>query len=68
MSISFEKLFAVMESRGVNKNYLRKNGIHANTVDRLLKNKSVNSDIIDRLCAILDCQPGDIMEYTPDEE
>jgi DNA-binding Xre family transcriptional regulator len=42
-------------------------GIHAATVDRLKHNMSVNTEIIDRLCKILDCQPGDIMEYVPDD-
>lgn len=67
MAISFNKLFELLSKRGLNKNYLRKNGFHANTVDRLIKNQSVNSDIIDRLCRLLDCQPGDIMEYIKDE-
>lgn len=68
MSISFDKLFIRMKESGINKAYLRKHGIHANTVDRLIKNESVNSDILDRLCKILSCQPGDIMEYIPDDE
>lgn len=68
MSISFEKLEAIMEMRGINKNYIRTHGIYAATVDRLKHNKSVNTDIINRLCKILDCQPRDIMEYVPDEE
>lgn len=63
MSISFRKLFILMDEKGINKSYLRKNGIHANTVDRLIHNESVNSEIIDRLCKLLNCQPGDIMEY-----
>lgn len=57
-----------MEMRGINKNYFRTHGIYAATVDRLKHNKSVNTDIINRLCKILDCQPGDIMEYVPNEE
>lgn len=67
MSISFEKLESVMQDRNINKNYLRTHGIHAATVDRLKHNMSVNTEIIDRLCKILDCQPGDIMEYVPDD-
>ena len=36
------------------------------TVDSLVKNRSVTVDTILRLCEILDCQPGDIMEYVKD--
>lgn len=24
-------------------------------------------DVLDRICAVLDCQPGDIMEYIPEK-
>jgi DNA-binding Xre family transcriptional regulator len=30
--------------------------------------KPVSLTVIDRLCAALDCQPGDIVEYVPDKE
>ena len=36
----------------------------------ILKNgraRAVRFDTLDRICRILDCQPGDILEYTPDE-
>jgi putative transcriptional regulator len=28
----------------------------------------IDTRTIERLCAVLDCQPGDIMEYVPDEQ
>ena len=28
---------------------------------------NVDTRTIERLCAMLDCQPGDIMEYLPEE-
>jgi len=37
-------------------------------VDRLVKNKNVNTSTIVRLCEILDCQPNDIMECEPFEK
>lgn len=68
MAILFDKLFLVLKNSGHNKAFLRSNGIHADSVNRMLKNKSVNTEIIDRICTLLNCQPGDIMEYIPDEE
>lgn len=68
MAIRYDKLFQVLDSKNMNKNYLRKNGIHANTVDRLIHNQSINTDVLNRICRLLNCQPGDILEYVPDEE
>ena len=36
----------------------------------ILKNgkaKAVRVETLNRICAALDCQPGDILEYRPDE-
>jgi len=37
----------------------------------ILKNnkaKAIRFSTLEALCKALDCQPGDILEYTPDEE
>lgn len=65
--ISYERLFELMERKGVKKIDLRKAGISPTIVDRLVKGTDVNTSTIRRLCEILDCQPGDIMEYEPDQ-
>ena len=36
------------------------------TLAKLSKGQAVNSEIIERICAALSCQPGDIMEFLPD--
>lgn len=66
MGISYNRLFVLMEAKGVKKFDLRKLGISPTIVDRLVKNSDVNTSTISRLCQLLDCQPGDIMEYVPD--
>ena len=68
MSMSYSRLFKLLESKGLNKSFLRNNGIHANTVDRLIHNKSVNTDILDRICKLLGCRIEDIVEYVPDDK
>ncbi|MCC8025665.1 MAG: helix-turn-helix transcriptional regulator [Clostridium sp.] len=68
MPVSYDKLFALMESKGIKKIDLRLNfQLNPKTVDSLTKNKSVTVDTIMKLCEILNCQPGDILEYVPDE-
>lgn len=37
----------------------------------ILKNgkaKAIKIETLDKICRALDCQPGDILEYLPDEE
>ena len=68
MPISYSKLFALLESKGHSSTYwLRQNGVHPATVNKLRKNERVNTDTISLLCQLLNCQPGDIMEYVEDE-
>ena len=64
MPVSYEKLFTIMNERGVKKVDLRnKYKINPKTVDSLVNNRSVTVDTIMTLCEIFDCQPGDLMEY-----
>lgn len=64
MPIKYGKLFSMLESRGHSATYwLRQNGVHPATVNKLRKNERVNTDTIAFLCRLLNCQPGDIMEY-----
>ena len=68
MPVSYDKLFDLMAQRGIKKIDLRtKYKLNPKTVDSLTKNKSVTVDTIMTLCEIFDCQPGDLMEYVPDE-
>lgn len=67
MAINYKKLFALMEQKKIKKYHLRQQGIHAAVMDKLVKNKNVDITTIDKLCKLLDCQPGDILEYIPDE-
>lgn len=64
MSISYKKLFKLMQDRGIKKANLR-NDYHINhkVISSLVHDRSVTVSSIMRLCEILDCQPGDIMEY-----
>ncbi len=68
MSIQYEKLFDLLKEKGYSSTYwLRQNGLHAATVEKLKKNERVNTDTINSICKLLNCQPGDILEYVPDK-
>lgn len=61
--IDFSKLWTVMDKKELNKQWLKNNGIHSNTVAKLTKNENVTCEVICNLCRLLNCQPGQIMEY-----
>ena len=42
--------------------------LSSSTIDRLRKNKPLNTTTINDLCRILDCRVEDVMEYRPSEE
>lgn len=68
MPVSYAKLFELMAQKDIKKIDLRtKYKLNPKTVDSLTKNKSVTVDTIMSLCEILDCQPGDLMEYVKAE-
>lgn len=66
--IDFSRLWNVLDKKNLNKQWLRNNGIHANTMSKLTKNENVTCEVICNVCGLLDVQPGDIMEYVPEEK
>ena len=46
----------------------RLSGINKNTLYAIYNNKSkrIDLDVIDRICATLNCTPGDLIQYIPD--
>lgn len=65
--LNYTKLWILLENRGMKKTDL-KEVISGSTLAKLGKNETISSDIIEKLCKFLKCQPGDIMEYIDDEQ
>ena len=61
--VDFSKLWLYLEKKGYNKQYLRDNGIHGNTISKLTKNENVNCEVLAKLCYILKCDIKNICEY-----
>ncbi|MBP2631630.1 MAG: putative transcriptional regulator [Firmicutes bacterium] len=69
MTISYKKLFHLLIDKGIKDSDLRKlSGISAPTMAKIKQDKIIQTDIINKICAALDCQPGDIMEYVPERK
>ncbi len=69
MPIEYKKLFALMKAKGLTTYRIREDNIISQSALTAIKNgKSVTVDTIAKLCAALDCQPGDILEYVPEDK
>ena len=67
--IVYNKLWGKMKEKGVSQYQLIKNyGFSTGQLDRLRKNGNINSYTLNTLCAILDCDVGDIAEYVRDDK
>lgn len=63
--ITFKKLLLLMDKKGIKKFDLRKAGINPTILDKAINGTgNIDTRTIDKLCYHLQCQPGDIMEYT----
>jgi len=69
MSIKYDKLITLMQKKGVTSYTVKKdNLIGQATFKKIKEGGDIDTRTIAKLCALLDCQPGDIMEYVPDDK
>ena len=62
--IVFDKLWKTMKEKGVSTYKLREEcGIDSKTVRRLKANENIETKTLDKLCAVLGCELGEIAEY-----
>lgn len=64
--MKYYRLFDLLARRGMKKTDLLR-VVSSPTLAKLSKGESVTTDILCKICAALDCQPGDIMEYQKEE-
>ena len=70
MPISYQKLFELLKEKGWTTYKIRKEKLIGQGTLTALKNGTggLDSKTISRPCEILECQPGDLMEYVPDNQ
>ena len=67
--IVYDKLWQTMKNKGITQYALiNQYNVSAGQLSRLRKNQNISSHPINTLCDILDCQPGDLMEYIREED
>ena len=69
MRISYNKLWKLLIDKGMKKVELRDAAnISSGTLAKLGKNESVTTDVLVRICHVLNCDIGDIMEVLPEQK
>lgn len=65
MPFKYDKLFSLLKEKGYTSYRIRKENIISQAALTKMKNGEGNIDTrtLERLCSVLKCQPGDIMEY-----
>ena len=64
MAISYDKLWKSLIDKKMNKTQLKETaGISTNAVAKLGRNESVSLDTLEKICKMLQCNIGDIVEF-----
>ncbi len=65
--IKYDRLWKTLESRGISGNSFYKDyGVSKGQISRLKQNKYVSTHTLARICALLECDITDILEYEYD--
>lgn len=70
MPIIYRKLAVLLKDKGLTEYKLKRDKVAGGaTLDKIFGRSEghVDTKTIESLCKYLDCQPGEIMEYVPDE-
>lgn len=63
MGLTYKKLWKLLIDKGLNKTQLRlKTGMSQATLAKLSKGENVTTDVLERICKVLECDIGDILE------
>ena len=68
MKISYNKLWKILIDRKMNNTDLReKTKMGSNTMAKLGRDETISMDVMLRICEVLNCDVGDIMEVLPED-
>ncbi len=68
MAISYNKLWKILIDKKMSRADLRKAAeIAPNTMTKMRRDEPVHLNILERICMVLDCNFGDIVDYFKEE-
>ena len=63
LEISYNKLWKLLIDKGMNKTQLgAASGVSSSTISKMGKNEQISMDSMLKICKVLDCDIGDIVE------
>ena len=69
MAASYKKLWKLLIDRDMKKKDLRElTKLSSSTIAKMTKNETVSTDVLIKICEVLNCDVGDIMEIVPDSK
>lgn len=68
MIIYNKNIMNELKSKGYSSYRLRSEKILSEKVMTDIRNNKVTMATLNRVCHLLDCQPGDILQYVPDDK
>jgi len=67
MPIKYDKLIKLMQDNGITSYTLKKDKIIGQaTYKKIMEGGDIDTRTIAKMCELLNCQPGDILEYIPE--
>lgn len=66
--LKYKDVLKQLKENGYSTYYLSKNKIMGNSKIQNIRENKVDAKTINQICQLLNCQPGDILEYISDEE
>ena len=67
MKASYKKLWKLLVDKDMSKGDLHKaTGLSSSTMTKLRKNEDVSMEALRKICLVLDCNIGDIVEFVRD--
>ena len=68
MKVSYNKLWKLLIDRNLmKKDIIAMAGITTNAMAKMGKSENVSTEILGRICRVLNCRIEDIMEFIPEE-
>ena len=68
LQVSYKKLWHLLIEKDMTRQELRRQaGMSSSTIAKVAKNENVNTDVLLKICEVLSCNFGDIMDAVPVE-
>lgn len=69
MAITYDKLLKIFAERGITSYTIKKENVVGQSAwKKVHEGGHIDTRTLNALCAYLKCQPGDILEYVPEDQ